>query len=319
MRSSVILCFLLCLALPAHADKKPAAPPEIFVDAVVASVNGKPITLKDLCKRLNPPRDISFRDASLDPEARFVLDQIILDRLIEEQAAAQKITVDDQDIDGYINEIATRNNLSREGFEQALASEHKKMSEYREQVRLEILRSRVAGRLMHGGPGVTEKEIDQYIEQHPELLRSGAKLKLSQIFVARSGKSEEEFTQKISEIESQLKEHGDFAGLAEKYSESPDAAEGGSLGVIAEGDLSSEIFEAVFSLKEGESSQPLQSEDGARIFFVEKRLTGEEGDSQAAGIREEVRKGLEQQKSQAKMQGYFITELQKLHSVDKKI
>lgn len=317
--SIFVLAFTFALSLSSWKSSAQAEETEVLVDTVVASVSGDPITLQELCGELNPPRELSFQEAANDPEARSVLDSIILERLIEMEAEAKRVDVADPEIERYIDEVAQRNQLSREGFEQALKDEGKSLENYRRKIRVEILKSKLVSNMMKSGPGVGEKEIDEYLEHHPELIESGSKLKLSQIFLSLDKHEEKEARELLKAIKDEFSAGESFAKLAMKYSDSPDGASGGSLGVLSQEDLNPQIFDAVFSLAEGEISEAVSSSAGLHVFWVEKRFGTTVENEGGAALRTEVRRRLEQDKLQEKMQMYFTTDLYKAHSVDKKI
>ena len=66
-----------------------------------------------------------------------------------------------------------------------------------------------------------------------------------------------------------IKEGCDFEGLAKEYSESPGASEGGTMGYVKKGDLMPQIEGIVFNLKEGQTSDIVQSPLGYHIFKVD--------------------------------------------------
>lgn len=290
---------------------------EIVIDAVVASVNGKPVTLSDLQQRMPGAQAMTLGEASRSPLARAALDQLILERLILEEAHARKMDVPNEDIERYLDEVAARNGLSREGFAAAMAAEGRDINQYREQVRLEILRGRLASMYVKGNVAVSEAEIDQYLEKHPELSRTGVQLKLEQIAVYVANQDETKARQKIERAARALADGRSFAEVAREFSESPEAEEGGMLGLVAENDLSPLVFDAVFSLKAGEASSIVQSPAGFHIFRVAERITG--GESGNTQLREEVRQQLQQQKLDQRLRTYFSNDLQQQYPVEKKI
>ncbi|MCO6430776.1 MAG: peptidylprolyl isomerase [Deltaproteobacteria bacterium] len=312
------------LFLPSIAVLLPAwAPPalaqqEAVIDAVIASVDGKPITLLDVARQLRRPSTLSIDEVSSDPEARAALEFLILEQLILREAEAKKIGVSNSEIDEYINEVASRNNLSREGFEAALMSENKSIDDYKRTLKLEILRSKLTANFMKDSVAVSEQEIDAYLEDHPELTKSGSKIKLRQILIGRDSMGDGQARSLLESLKQKCEEGEQFAELARSHSESPEAAEGGSLGLLADEDLSRAIFDAVFSLKEGEVSEVVETAAGYHLFQVEQRII-ENGQSDSSRLREEIRKNLLNQKMQERMHGFFANEIYKSHTVDKKI
>jgi peptidyl-prolyl cis-trans isomerase SurA len=294
---------------------------EMVIDAVVATVDDKPITLSELSARLLPPRKLSLAEAAKDAEALKALDALIFEKLIEEEAVTKRITTTDSDIEDYLNEVANRNGLSRKDFEKALAAEGRNLAGYKQQVRLDILRTRLASAMTRGGVSISDKEVDEYIESHPEILQSGETVKLRQILVSSVGRDTETLKARSAEILQALDSGEKFADVATRFSEGPHASDGGLIGIVAAKDLSEDISSAISSLDAGEWSSPLESEAGIQIFFVEQRFGGSEesGDGASDAVRDEVRQSLQQQKSQEKLSSFFSNELYKNHAVDKKL
>jgi len=303
---------------PAYAA--PLKEGEIFIDAVVASVDEKPITLSELNDRFLPPRKLSFTEVSRDVEAVKLLEALIIEKLLEEEAASKRLSATDAEVEEYIEEVARRNKLARGDFERELVSEGGNLTAYKRQVRSDILRTKLASSFTRGGVSISDSEIDEYIEKHPELSRNGPSLKLRQILVSATDRSAEELTQRIEAAQQQLEKGTEFAEVAKQYSDGPQSQEGGLIGIVAETDLSSDVSEAVAELKDGEVSKPIQNELGIQLFKVEQRFSkDDDDDSPSAGFREEVRKTLLQAKTQEKLSSYFVTELYKNHAVDKKL
>lgn len=60
----------------------------------------------------------------------------------------------------------------------------------------------------------------------------------------------------------------DFVEISRELSRAPNAADGGELGFFYEGSLPPEIDEVIFSLSEGEISEPVQGPSGYHVFQV---------------------------------------------------
>jgi peptidyl-prolyl cis-trans isomerase SurA len=299
------------------ADKS-ATSSELVVDAVVASVNGKPITLADVATRLGSSAPLSLSALSSNPQAKQTLEQMIFEHLIEEEATNRKIRVTDPEIDGYIEEVAKKNKMSRDQFETALRAHAQRVDVYRDQVKADILRSRLIAQLMQQGAAVNDEDISQYLKEHPALTRAGSKVKLSQIVVSNSARTQEEALARATEARTLIEEGRPFAKVAEAYSEGAEAAEGGSLGVVAEEELSPKVFEALLSVKEGEVTPLVELPDGYRLFLVERRYLEKEKEVDES-ILSEVRKALTEKKLQERVQTFFTTDLMKLHTIDRKV
>jgi peptidyl-prolyl cis-trans isomerase SurA len=243
---------------------------------------------------------------------------MIFEHLIEEEATNRKIRVTDPEIDGYIEEVAKKNKMSRDQFETALRAHAQRVDVYRDQVKADILRSRLIAQLMQQGAAVNDEDISQYLKEHPALTRAGSKVKLSQIVVSNSARTQEEALARATEARTLIEEGRPFAKVAEAYSEGAEAAEGGSLGVVAEEELSPKVFEALLSVKEGEVTPLVELPDGYRLFLVERRYLEKEKEVDES-ILSEVRKALTEKKLQERVQTFFTTDLMKLHTIDRKV
>ena len=315
MKYAQLLLLLLILSTPCICE-------EVVIDGVVASVDGKPITLSDLNNQLSPPRKLSLQQAAGDAEARRLLERLIFERVLAAEADDKKVQVDASEVEQYIEEVAAKNNLSRADFEAALAQRGTPLEQYREQIRLEILKSRLAGTFVRGSSAVTEEEVDKYVGERDVTPSGIAKVKLRQIFLSSERHSEAEAKATLEKIRSDEPDTEEFAHLARSISESPDRSDGGLLGVLAEKDLSPEILDAVLSLDAGEIGPVIHSASGYHLFFVEERYSNQDDSGDKASqeeLRKEARQVLESRKVAEKMQSFFTEELFKRHAVDKKI
>lgn len=312
----------LCAAAPKGKPKKEnIAEPrgEVVINAIVASVDDKPITLSDLSARLTPPRTLTLAEAAKDPQAQKALDQMINEKLLEEEAKVKRVTVNDLEIEDYINEVAQRNGLTRGQFNEALAKEGKSLSSYKQDVRIEIMKAKIVSTITRGGVSTTETEVDEYIAEHPELHPTTASVKLHRMTISKSGKSSQEVEARVLEIQETLKKGESFGIVAAKLADMGQNPDATLLGVIAESDLSPDIQNAIEGLPAGQHSQPLETENEVQIFLVERRFTGEEEEEDEETLRAEVRQILQRQKTQQRLAQYFGEEIYKNHAIDKRL
>lgn len=320
MWSKKIVLIAVSLALLAASSRLSAE--EIVVDTVLASVDGSPITLRDVQKKIGRGRAVKAADVSRDPEVKYVLDSLIVEKMILSEAEARKIGVSDSDVESYVSEVAKQNNLSKDDFERALSKEGRTMSEYKGQVKIEIIKSRLASSSLIGGVGVSEEEIDKYLKESNPGAAAGKVVALRQILISKAGRSDDDYRRQLAEVQEKIASGADFESLVEKYSDGKEKSDGGRIGSLPESDLSQEIFNAVLSLKEGEVSPPVENSDGARFFLVESRTiagTAAEDSAKTEETRENARRILQRRKLESKMQNFFTEDLAKLHTIDRKI
>lgn len=311
-----ILTIISSLAIPvAYAEGT-----RLFIDTIIASVDGKPITLSDLSKKVG--RKLTIQDAQNDTVARTSLDELIHERLIKLEAESKNMAVAAEDIDSYIDEVAKRNAMDRGQFETALKESGKTLAEYKEQIQLEILRSRLTAAYIRSAGAVTDNDIKEYAKSSGILKKpTGTKIKLRQIFISAELHPGDNADSRLALTLTKLDDDEAFEDVAKELSDSLDAKDGGLIGEVAFEDLDRQIFEAVSALESGETSKPVKSPDGVRLFHVEERIEQKQEEVQEldAEAKEQIRKTLEQEKLQSKIAAYINEELYKIHAVDKKI
>ena len=151
---------------------------------------------------------------------------------------------------------------------------------------------------------VTDQDLQVYYDQHRDEYRVAEQVKVSHILIktplpAAGAKEDEkgvaDARAKAEDVLKQVKAGGDFAKLAEKYSDDPGSAKsGGELGWIGRGRTVPEFEKAAFSLGKGQTSDLVKSSYGFHIIHVE--------DKQAAHLKllAEVKGEIEEKVKQQK-------------------
>jgi len=128
---------------------------------------------------------------------------------------------------------------------------------------------------------VTASDLQAYYDEHRDEYRVPDQVKVRHILIktplpGADGKVDEkgvaEARAKAESVLQQLKAGGDFAKLAEQYSEDPGSAKsGGELGWIGRGRTVPEFEKAAFSLGKGQTSDVVQSSYGFHIINVQDK------------------------------------------------
>jgi peptidyl-prolyl cis-trans isomerase D len=128
---------------------------------------------------------------------------------------------------------------------------------------------------------VTDQDLQNYYSQHREEYRVPDQVKVSHILIktplpAPGAKEDEkgvaDARAKAEDVLKQVKAGGDFAKLAEKFSDDPGSAKnGGELGWIGRGRTVPEFEKAAFSLGKGQTSDLVKSSYGFHIIHVEDK------------------------------------------------
>jgi len=151
---------------------------------------------------------------------------------------------------------------------------------------------------------VTDQDLRAYYDQHREEYRVPEQVKVSHILIktplpAPGAKEDEkgvaDARAKAEGVLKELKAGGDFAKLAEKYSDDPGSAKsGGDLGWIGRGRTVPEFEKAAFSLGKGQTSDLVKSSYGFHIIHVEDKQ--EAHLKTLAEVKSEIEEKVKQQK-----------------------
>ena len=151
---------------------------------------------------------------------------------------------------------------------------------------------------------VADQDLQTYYDQHRDEFRTPDQVKVAHILIktplpAPGAKEDEkgiaDARAKAEGILKELKAGGDFAQLAEKYSDDPGSAKnGGELGFIGRGRTVPEFEKAAFSLGKGQTSDLVKSSYGFHIIRVEDKQ--EAHLKTLAEVKSEIEEKVKQQK-----------------------
>ncbi len=121
----------------------------------------------------------------------------------------------------------------------------------------------------------TEEELKQFYEERVSQFQLPEERRTRHILISVQEGADEETVnkarEKANDIRKQLTEGADFAKLAEEYSDDPGSSKlGGDIGYFGRGSLDPEYENTMFSLKEGEISEPVLSSFGFHIIKLEE-------------------------------------------------
>ena len=218
-----------------------------------------------------------LKASSIAPPSSDVLDKQVLERLITERALLQfaketGIRVDDTAVERTILRIAEENKLSPEEFRKVLEKEKIPYTNYREDIRRQILMQRVREREVESKIQVSEAEVDNYLATVASQAGGEREFLLSHIYVTvpeqASAEQIDTRRRRAEDALAQVKGGKDFAEVAAGFSDAPDATTGGSLGWRTPARLPSVFADVTQKMKPGEVSTVLRSPAGFHIVKV---------------------------------------------------
>lgn len=254
-------------ALPAHSAAR-----AVEVDRIVAVVNSEVITALQLRARIEQARRQLVRQGvELPPDE--VLERQLLERLIVERAQVQLaqesgMQVDDATLTRAVERIAANNQLSLDQLRAALEQDGVSWDRFRDEIRTEILLTRLREREVDSRIVVTEAEIDNFIATNPDAF-SGQEFAVAHILLRTpEGASPEQLeavARRAEQVMARLRSGEDFARVAAEVSDAPDGLSGGGLGWRPLDRLPALFADAVRNLRPGETSPVIRSAAGLHI------------------------------------------------------
>lgn len=265
---------------PSQGLRAPSSP--TLIDRVVAIVNREVITASELARREKQfVVNLKRQGAAVPPPA--VLREQVLDRMINDRAMLQLaretgIRVDDLTLDRSVARIAEQNGLSVSGLRNQLESEGISFSSFRQDIREEIILTRLREREVDNRLQISDSEVDTFLAAQGQSIQRIEEWKVAQILVRVSeNPSKQDLTaaqDKVKRIEEALRGPRTFAAVAKEFSDAPDRDQGGSLGWRTRDRLPTLFLEAVASLKPGEVAKTIRSPNGFHVLQLEdKRST----------------------------------------------
>ena len=261
---------VLLLAGSAVAQQSTTAQP---VDSIAAVVNEDVILRSELDRAVaNIRSQYADRLNTLPPPEvleRQVLERLILQRLELERATDGGITASDADIDGAINNIAQQNGLTQDQLRERVAKDGMSLADFRANLRNEIISQKLQQSFAQSRVNVSEAEVDAALANAGSTLTR--QYHLAHILVSVPDNASPEQIQaagtKIEGIKNHI-EHGDitFAAAAVRFSNSPNALEGGDLGWRSANEIPPAFTSAIQQMQNGQIIGPIRGPSGLQLL-----------------------------------------------------
>ncbi|MFA6920964.1 MAG: peptidylprolyl isomerase [Gallionella sp.] len=278
----VILSALLLVSSPVYAAQQIDPQMQVAtIDAVVAVVNEDVITRHELDERLRTVTAQLKKQGTPLPE-QSVLEKQILERMISEMLQTQYakesgVRVDDTQLDLAITRIARQNNFpALADFLAKLESEGVNVKKFREEIRAEIVSTRLREREVESKLVISDTEVDNYLANKARSGMDNEEYHLAHILVVvpeqASADKIRAARERADQAVAQLAAGADFAQVAAGFSDAKDALKGGDLG-WRPGDRIPPLFlNELRTLTSGKNTAVLRSPSGFHILkLVEKR------------------------------------------------
>jgi len=272
------------LLFPGGAQGQTQAKPRqpVVLDRIVAVVNDEAITARELDERARfAMKQLAQQNTTAPPRAvveRQILERMIADRVQIQFAKETGLRVDDGDLERAIGRIAEQNKITPQQLRSTLERDGVPYAKFREDIRNEIVMSRLREREVDNKIVITESEIDALLSASANEEMRSDEVDISHVLVVVPENASPEQVQarraRAEEALAQLNKGTDFRQVAAAFSEAPDALQGGGMGWRAGERLPTIFYDALKSMKPGQVSGLLRSANGFHIVRLNDRRGG---------------------------------------------
>lgn len=205
------------------------------------------------------------------------------------------ISVSEADIDMAIDQILARNKATIEDFRKDLAAMHMTEHEFREDLRDQILQSKLSNYQIRSRLVITEEDIQEYYQKQYTketqesgyyILQMGFTWEKQGNLVMPGTVAKQDARKRAEEIRDRVLDGESFKELAKSFSNLPSAKDGGDIGLIKKDEMAQYMRDTVLPIKPGEVSPIVETESGYQFF---KLLSVREGDMVILAPYESVR------------------------------
>lgn len=238
---------LVCAASIFSAQPAFAVP----VSRIAAVVNGDMISARELDKALKAELAEQKLDPQKNPQLvsevrKAVLERMINDKILLQEAAREKIEISDSDLDAAIERIVKDSQLDRGTFFQQMAKEGISEKAFRDKLYIQLVSQRLMSRNVMSKVVVTEDEINEYYRRNMAGFASGRARVAMLIYPADV--NAEKWAADIASGKIS------FRDAVSAVSIGPNAQDGGDLGFMALSDMAPAMMEQVSRMKKGDVS-----------------------------------------------------------------
>ena len=249
------------------------------IDKIVAVVDSGVVLASDVETRLNDLKtqaESRGNAVEINDELREqVLERLILEQAQVEVAKRRGLQIDDARVNETLLQIAKNRETDLLGLKNAIESEGKSFAVFREQIRRELLINAIRDREVKTRIRISDTELERFMETTGGQVSTAPELLLSQIVVGLPNRPSPEVIQqaeqKAVQIRDALLKGTPFGQMAVRYSDAPEASQGGDLGWRNILELNPSFADALTEAKKNTLVGPIRSPGGFHLIAVRDR------------------------------------------------
>ncbi|CAN7238919.1 peptidylprolyl isomerase [Pseudorhodoferax sp. LjRoot39] len=253
-------------------------------DFIVAVVNSEPITNLEVQRRTaRMAQQLRQQGGRMPTQAelsRQALESLVVERAQLQQAREAGLKVDEAAINLAEQNVARQNSIDVAELRRRIERDGMTSTQFRNELRDQILMSRLRDRELDSRVRVSDAEVEQYLREQTDAAPAApSEINLAQVLVAvpenATPQQVAERLARAQDVEKRARAGEDFAALARSFSDGTDAAAGGEMGLRSPDRYPELFLQATAQLPTGGITAPVRSGAGFHILkVVEKRQGG---------------------------------------------
>lgn len=270
MTKKLLAILFVTLFIPLTVNAAPRV-----VESVVAVVNNNVILESDVndmlknIKATTDPKNLPD-DATLKHQ---IIERLIIENLILQQASKSKITVSDEELTETIRNIAKENGMTLDELRGYLSSVGVSYSSYRDKMRTDMMIDHTRMNEVRQRITISDKEVEDLANTIAKQPTNNREINISHILISipenPTKKQLDDATAKAKDVITRLQKGESFAKLAASYSNDDNALKGGSMGWHKLNELPSIFEERLVRAQKDDIIGPLRSGVGYHILKVD--------------------------------------------------
>ncbi len=291
------------------------------VEDVVVRINDQIISRSDV-ERAESNLEQEAAQQNLPPSDLMAKQRDMLRDMIDQQlllSKAKELGLNaDAEVIRRLDDIRKQYKMeSLDDLEKAARQQGISFEDFKAQIRDQVMTQQVVRDEVGRRLQVTTSDKMKFYTEHQKEFEQPEQVRLSEILVPLpETATPAEIVQaerKANDLKSQLMKGANFADLAKKSSGGPTAAQGGELGLFKRGALAKVLEDQTFSLKAGETTQPIRTRQGFVILKLNEHVAA--GPAPFKDVESQVDEAMYMQQMQPALRAY-LTKLRENAYVD---
>ena len=251
----------------------------LVFDKIIAVVDSGAVLASDVETRLgNIKAQAEARGTNVEVSKELkdqILERLIVEQVQVEVAKRSGLQIDDARVNETLMKIAASRGTSLVDLKNAMESEGKDFTIFRDRIHRELLIKAIRDREVKSRIRISDSELKRFLETTGGQISTSPELLLSQIVVGLpnrpSPKTTNQAQKKIVQIRDALLKGEPFEKMATRYSEAPEANQAGDLGWLNILELGPAFVDALTNAKKNTLIGPIRSPRGLHLIAVRDR------------------------------------------------